>query len=114
MGRIFQKLEANKRTKMEEMEKLAREAQMEAMQALVADLPDQVPNLEKGVASNERELFGVRATQMEAMQTLIGHLPRKDGHDDCKGKGVDIPNWLGNEDDDDWGDDELLYDGDSG
>jgi hypothetical protein len=48
------------------------------------------------------------------MQTLIGHLPRKDGHDDCKGKGVDIPNWLGNEDDDDWGDDELLYDGDSG
>jgi hypothetical protein len=52
MGRIFQKLEANKRTKMEEMEKLAREAQMVAMQALVADLPDQVPNLEKGVASS--------------------------------------------------------------
>ncbi|KAG2630405.1 hypothetical protein PVAP13_3KG487101 [Panicum virgatum] len=44
----FQKLEANKRIEeMEKMEDLAQEAQMEAMQALVADLPHKVPNFEK-------------------------------------------------------------------
>ena len=48
---------------MEEMGALAREAQMEAMQALVADLPHKVPSVEKEVASNETEDFGVRATQ---------------------------------------------------
>ncbi|KAG2606804.1 hypothetical protein PVAP13_4NG230498, partial [Panicum virgatum] len=46
----FQKLEANKRIEeMEQMEDLAHEAQMEAMQALVADLPHKVPNIEKDV-----------------------------------------------------------------
>jgi hypothetical protein len=62
----FQKVEANKRrAKMEEMEE---------MQALVADLSHQVPILEKEVASNKQEVFGVRGTQMEAMKALIGDL----------------------------------------
>jgi hypothetical protein len=35
---------------------------LEAMQALLADLPHQVPNIEKEVPSKERKEFGVRAT----------------------------------------------------
>ena len=88
----FQKLEANKR--MEEMEKmvdLAQEAQMEAMQALVADLPHKVPNVEKDVSSASTEVLGVRATQMEAMKALVGDLPAQDHPSDRKGKAVDTP-----------------------
>jgi hypothetical protein len=47
------------------------------------------------------------------MKTLVGDLPIEVDHVDHEGKSVDIPNWVGNEDDDDWGDDKLLYDGDS-
>jgi len=109
----FQKLEANKRMEeMEKMEDLAQEAQMEAMQALVADLPHKVPNVEKDVPSASTEVLGVRATQMEAMKALVGDLPAQDHQSDRKGKAVDIPNWVGNEDDD-WGEDELLADCDS-
>ena len=109
----FQKLEANKRMKeMEKMEDLAQEAQMEATQALVADLPHKVPNVEKDVPSASTEVLGVRATQMEAMKALVGDLPAQDHQSDRKGKAVDIPNWVGNEDDD-WGEDELLADCDS-
>ena len=85
---------------------------MEAMQALAADLPHKVPNVEKEVSSASIEVLGVRATQMEAMKALVGDLPTEDHQSDRKGKAVDIPNWFGNEDDD-WGDDELLADCDS-
>ena len=94
------------------MEELAQEAQMEAMQALVADLPHKVPNVEKDVPSASTEVLGVRATQMEAMKALVGDLPAQDHQSDRKEKAVDIPNWVGNEDDD-WGEDELLADCDS-
>ena len=100
---------------MEEMEKmgeLVQEAQMEAIQALVADLPHKVSNVEKDVPSASMEVLGVRATQMEAMKALVGDLPAQDHQSDRKGKAVDIPNWVGNEDDD-WGEDELLADCDS-
>ena len=48
---------------------------MEAMQALVADLPHKVANVEKYVSSASTEVLGVRATQMEAMKALVGDLP---------------------------------------
>ena len=85
---------------------------MEAIQALVADLPHKVPNVEKEVSSTSMAVLGVRATQMEAMKTFVGDLSAQDHQSDRKGKAVDIPNWFGNEDDD-WGDDELLADCDS-
>ena len=85
---------------------------MEAMQALVADLPHKVPHVEKDVPSASMEVLGVRATQMEAMKALVGDLPIQNHQSDRKGKAVDIPNWVGNEDDD-WGEDELLADCDS-
>ena len=72
-------MEANKR--MEEMEKmgeLVQEAQMEAIQALVADLPHKVSNVEKDVPSASTEVLGVRATQMEAMKALVGDLSAQD------------------------------------
>ncbi|KAG2610793.1 hypothetical protein PVAP13_4KG398105 [Panicum virgatum] len=104
--------EAKYPKEMEKMEELAQEAQMEAMQALVADLPHKVPNVEKDVPSASTEVLGVRATQMEAMKALVGDLPAQDNQSDRKGKAVDIPNCVGNEDDD-WGEDELLADCDS-
>ena len=85
---------------------------MEAMQALVADLPHKVSNVEKDVPSASTEVLGVRDTQMVAMKALVGDLPAQDHQSDRKGKAVDIPNWVGNEDDD-WGEDELLTDCDS-
>ena len=45
-------------------------------------------------------------------KALVGDLPAQDHQSDRKGKAVDIPNWVGNEDDD-WGEDELLADCDS-
>lgn len=42
------------------------------------------------------------------MKALIGNLPVQDDHVDRKGKAVDIPNRVGNEDDNDWGEDKLL------
>ena len=76
---------------MEKIEDLAQEAQMEAMQALVADLPHKVPNVEKDVSSASTEVLGVRATQMEAMKALVGDLPGQDHPSDRKGKAVDTP-----------------------
>ena len=106
----FQKLEANKRLEeIEKMEELAQEAQLEAMQGLVVDLPHKVSNVEKEMTSASTEVLSVRATQMEVMKALVGDLPTEDHHSDRKGKEVDIPNWVGNEDDD-WGEGELLAD----
>ncbi|KAG2598158.1 hypothetical protein PVAP13_5KG218898 [Panicum virgatum] len=67
------------------------EAQMEAMQALVADLPHKVPNVEKDVSSASTEVLGVRATQMEAIKALVGDLPARDHPSDWKGKAMDTP-----------------------
>ncbi|KAG2601428.1 hypothetical protein PVAP13_5KG590707 [Panicum virgatum] len=103
----FQKLDANKR--MEEMEKmgdLAQEAQMEAMQTLVADLPHKVPNVEKDVSSASTEVLGVGATQMEAMKALVGDLPAQDHPSDRKEKTVGtrvVDNHVPDDgDDDEW------------
>ena len=91
---------------MEKMEDLAQEAQMEAMQALVADLPHKVPNIEKDVPSPSTKVLGVRATQMEAMKAFVGDLPAQDHPFDRKEKAVDtrvVDNHVPDDgDDDEW------------
>ena len=81
---------------------------MEAMQVLVADWPHKMHNIKKEVTSNHPKDFGVKATQMETMKALVGDLPVEDDHADRKGNTTDIPNWVGNADDDDRGEDNKL------
>lgn len=98
---------------------LAQEAQMEAMKALVADLPTEVAK------SNDQAI--AKEAQLEAMKALVhdistniadkGKLLAVEEKDmgaivDNKGKGV-VVYISDDDDDDDWGDDELLYDGTS-
>ena len=71
---------------------------MEAMQALVADLPHKVPNVEKDVSSASTEVLGVRGIQMEAMKLIAGDLPAQD-----KGKSVSEHGHVPDDgDDDEW------------
>lgn len=78
-------------SEIEQMQKRAVDAQMEAMKAVVADLPIDMAN-------------------------VVGDVPVGKGDADTKGKGIVIDGGGtsgGNVDDDDWGDDELLIDNDS-
>ena len=113
---------------------------MEAMQALVVDLPHKVPNVAKDVSSTSTKVLGVRATQMEAMKSIVGDLPTQDKgksaseHDHVPDDGDEDEWWAmnaaevevivsqietrkgkavveGDGDDDEWG--ELLIEGDS-
>ncbi|CAN6175591.1 unnamed protein product [Urochloa humidicola] len=137
----FQNLEASRkgidlkavRRKAKE-EEMAKEAQLEAMKALIAELPTE---LSKG---NEKM---AKEAQMEAMKSLVHDIPQDveekgmegmsekkgngdtvedegmGGINDIKGKETVVPDkgkgvvvYI-SDDDDDWGDDELLYEGDS-
>ncbi|CAN6355874.1 unnamed protein product [Urochloa humidicola] len=98
------------------MQERAVEAQMEAMKAVVADLPSDLGKVVGDVvgASGMEEV--AREAQMEAMKELVGDLTNAKGDADKKGKGIaadDAGTSCGNVDGNDWGDDELLYDGDS-
>ncbi|RCV43569.1 hypothetical protein SETIT_9G304700v2 [Setaria italica] len=83
----FQQVEVRKRRiEMEELQERAEEAQMETMKALVDELP-------VGMAFSKRDK----------------ELPQDMANVDKKGKG----NFIAEDDDDGWDDDELLYEGDS-
>jgi len=99
---------------LESARRMAKEAQMEAMHAIVADLPDDIchaaatklgffqANISPKLASDEV------ATEIQPVEV------EKKGREvptDDKGKGVTIDISTDDDDDDDWGDDELLYDG---
>ncbi|CAO2148677.1 unnamed protein product [Urochloa humidicola] len=113
----FQQCEETKRmNEMEEMQDRAVDAQMEAMKTVVADLPSDLSKIVGNVVGPSGVEEAVRETQMEAMRALVDDLPNAKGDDDKKGKGIatdDAGTSCGNVDDDDWGDDELLYEGDS-
>ncbi|CAN6216616.1 unnamed protein product [Urochloa humidicola] len=101
---------------MEEMHDRAVEVQMEAMKAVVADLPSDLGKIVGNVVGPFGVEEAVIETQMEAVKVLVGDFPNAKGDDDKKGKGIttdDVGTSCVNVDDDDWGDDELLYEGDS-
>ena len=111
----FQLKEARERgIDLENARRTTKEAQMEAMHAVVADLPDDIcraaatklgflqVNISPKVASDEvaRE---AQPIEMKKKGTEVAT--------DDKGKGVAIDISTDDDDDDDWGDDELIYDG---
>ncbi|CAO2170012.1 unnamed protein product [Urochloa humidicola] len=86
------------------------------MTVVVADLPSDLGKIVGNVVGPSGVEEAVKEMQMEAMKGLVGDLPNAKGDDDKKGKGIgsdDAGTSCGNVDDDDWGEDELLYEGDS-
>ncbi|CAO2206214.1 unnamed protein product [Urochloa humidicola] len=92
------------------------EDQMEAMKAVVEDLPSELPKVVVDMGGGQVMEAAARKAHLDAMKALVGDLATAKADADKKGKGTAIDGGgtsCGNEDDDDWGEDELLFGGDS-